>query len=441
MASKTTVNTSKPTNQSTETPKPTNETIDTTFKTPISARPISAAVKRTAKTAFPQDSPFVIPPSPLMKRLGCGTHVTIYRYKRQKTSGVAASPWAIKKANKGRARKPIMDRLAEEAKILRSLNHPNIVVFKKFTKTPKGDVCLSMEAFGKGLDDIIYKHQEKEEIFSAIQITQVAFSISNALEYLHNTKKLLHGDMKSGNILVKGKFELIKLCDFGVSIFMKDDLSAPRNTKAMYVGSEPWHSMEIKNGDVITDKADIFSFGLVLWEMLALDVPHVCHMHNSKEDLDGSFLSTTNDSFTIPDAYFDAIGTRPAMPDFQYSTEYDPVIGTFICCTIEDYTRRPSAHDVATSLKAILPDYNISNIDGSILQTELSSTTIVEDQNKRLKNEEKNLEKGSIDIAKDPVTGPLDSKEPLTGPKTTTVKIVKVLVEEEHGNKENLNDK
>ena len=140
-----------------------------------------------------------------------------------------------------------------------------------------------MEAFGKGLDDIIYKHQENEEIFSAIQITQVAFSISNALDYLHNTKKLLHGDMKSGNILVKGNFELIKLCDFGVSIFMKDDLSAPRSTKDMYVGSEPWHSMEIKNGDAITDKADIFSFGLVLWEMLALDVPHVCHMHNSNE--------------------------------------------------------------------------------------------------------------------------------------------------------------
>ena len=45
-------------------------------------------------------------------------------------------------------------------------------------------------------------------------------------------------------------------------------------------------------------------------------------------DLDGSFLSSnTNDSFSIPDAYFDAIGTRPAMPDFDYSSEYDPTIG------------------------------------------------------------------------------------------------------------------
>ena len=48
-------------------------------------------------------------------------------------------------------------------------------------------------------------------------------------------------------------------------------------------------------------------------------------------DLDGSLLSTNNpaddDSMSIPDAYYDAIGTRPAMPDFDYSHEYDPAIG------------------------------------------------------------------------------------------------------------------
>ena len=210
--------------------------------------------------------------------------ISTRRYKRQKLGGVAASPWAIKKAKKGHARKNIFDRLAEEAKILRSLQHVNIVLFKKFTKTPKGlllfvyniflpqikimsflrfkntvrsrfleflensnkgnlenwnflkvpriavqvitnsalrlksksprsissrtgDVCLSMEAFGKGLDDIIFRHRENEEIFTAQQVTQVTYSISNALDYLHNTKKLLHGDMKSGNILVSVRFQ------------------------------------------------------------------------------------------------------------------------------------------------------------------------------------------------------------------------------------------
>ena len=64
-----------------------------------------------------------------------------------------------------------------------------------------------MEAFGKGLDDIIFRHRENEEIFTAQQVTQVTYSISNALDYLHNTKKLLHGDMKSGNILVSVRFQ------------------------------------------------------------------------------------------------------------------------------------------------------------------------------------------------------------------------------------------
>ena len=109
-----------------------------------------------------------------------------------------------------------------------------------------GDVCLSMEAFGKGLDDIICAHQEDEEIFSATQTLQVAYSIGSALDYLHSTMKLLHGDIKSGNVLVKGDFEHVKLCDFGVSIFMKDDLSGPRNPKDTYIGSEPWNAKEVR---------------------------------------------------------------------------------------------------------------------------------------------------------------------------------------------------
>jgi len=44
--------------------------------------------------------------------------------------------------------------------------------------------------------------------------------------------------------------------------------------------------------------------------------------------------------------------------------------GTFICCTIEDHTKRPSAHDVTLSLKAIIKDFNINELDGSIIKTD-----------------------------------------------------------------------
>lgn len=89
---------------------------------------------------------------------------------------------------------------------------------------------------------------------------------------------------------MKGDFDLVKVCDFGVSIFLKDDLTGPRNPKHTYIGSEPWHSMEIKEAGPLTDKVDVFAYGLVIWEMLALDVPHVCHIHAATEGIYLFFL-------------------------------------------------------------------------------------------------------------------------------------------------------
>lgn len=69
---------------------------------------------------------------------------------------------------------------------------------------------------------------------------------------------------------------------FRVSVFLKDDLSGPKNPKQTCIGSEPWHCKEVLESGPITDKADIFAYGLTIWEMLALDVPHVHLMREMK---------------------------------------------------------------------------------------------------------------------------------------------------------------
>merc|ERR1711936_874057 len=150
------------------------------------------------------------------------------------------------------------------------------------------------------------------EVFSSRQITAVTWSIANALHYLHNTVHLLHGDIKAGNVLVRGDFIEVKLCDFGVSVFMRDDLSGPKNPTATYVGTEPWLSKEVITQQLITDKADVFAYGLLIWEMLALDVPHVALMVNDElEDMDGTFSEFDASNTSISEAYFEALGTRP----------------------------------------------------------------------------------------------------------------------------------
>ena len=139
-----------------------------------------------------------------------------------------------------------------------------------------GEIC--MEFFGRGLDNIISDYREKDLLFRARYIVKVAWSVAKGLQYLHNDKRILHGDIKSGNVLVHGRFEQVKLCDFGVSIFLNETLTGARDANAFYVGSEPWHPREIIDEQVIIDKADIFAYGLVIWEMLARDLAHIALM-------------------------------------------------------------------------------------------------------------------------------------------------------------------
>ena len=217
-----------------------------------------------------------IPSSPFMSKLGCGTGVSVYRYKRTpEKDGKYNSPWAIKKSNTN-AGGDIRERLAVEASVLKQIgSHPYIVGFRAFTGTKAGELCLAMEDCERSLMDIIEEKSFLEETISSDQILKVAWCISNALSFLHNTHKLLHGDLKSGNVLVRGDFDEVKLCDFGVSLRLQEDLKSLKNKDDIYIGSEPWKPKEAFNSGPITDKSDIYPFGLLLWEMLTLSVPHL----------------------------------------------------------------------------------------------------------------------------------------------------------------------
>lgn len=104
----------------------------------------------------------------------------------------------------------------------------------------------------KSLNDLIEKRKEDGlEAFPAADIEKVALHVARGLQvrheswlvhwrvkaagstksalclllqYLHNEKRLLHGDMKSCNVVVKGDFESIKICDVGVSLQLDENM-------------------------------------------------------------------------------------------------------------------------------------------------------------------------------------------------------------------------
>ena len=91
--------------------------------------------------------------------------------------------------------------------MLKNLNHPNIVGFRGFTKSEDGRDVLVMEDCDASLGDILEQRRESDpKPFPPNEIVLVLRDIAQALHYLHEEKHLLHCDIKSFNILIKGSF-------------------------------------------------------------------------------------------------------------------------------------------------------------------------------------------------------------------------------------------
>ena len=99
------------------------------------------------------------------------------------------------------------------------------------------------------------------------QIIKIAKQMAIALLYLHN-RQLYHCDLKSQNVLINEDWS-VKLCDFGLSRY-QSKFDADNHGK---IGTPHWMAPEILRGEKYTSAADVYSFGAILWEMLASDIP------------------------------------------------------------------------------------------------------------------------------------------------------------------------
>ena len=282
--------------------------------------------------------------------------VSVYLMERTPKKGSYRSPWAVKKVAKRFANKEHQDfsrRLLEEAEILRKLEHPNIIGFRTLTKAVDGTWCLAMERAENCLMDLIEKRLDNDEgPFPPNEIMRVGVDISKALDYLHTEKLFMHGDMKSGNVLIFGGFKLAKLCDFGVAMPLREPNGRVKEDQ-FYVGTQAWSAPEVINmdeslendGNIITCKADMFSYGLTIWEMLSLCVPHADLLENEDED-EEDVEETSSDDSDDDLAYQEALGTRPSLPDLPIYSDYSVAIAVFIATTENDPEKRPRAGEV-----------------------------------------------------------------------------------------------
>ena len=153
---------------------------------------------------------------------------------------------------------------------------------------------------------------ERDQSLPSSSIERVSMDMASALHYLHTEKHILHGDIKSGNVLIVGDCETAKLCDFGVTVPL--DSEGKSIAGKVYVGTEAWSPKEVIMGDpVITSKADMFAFGLVIFEMISLHSPHLDKLGPEEED-DGEDIDEEKEELREA-AFMAALGSRPPLPD------------------------------------------------------------------------------------------------------------------------------
>jgi NIMA (never in mitosis gene a)-related kinase len=146
------------------------------------------------------------------------------------------------------------------------LNHPNIVTFREVYKTKKGHLCIVMD-FADGGDLAKLISDQKGRYFSESQIMDWFTQICLGIKHVHD-RKILHRDIKSQNVFVT-KQNIIKIGDFGIARVLRHTVDVSRSM----VGTPYYLSPEIIEGKPYSFKSDIWSLGVMLYELCALRPP------------------------------------------------------------------------------------------------------------------------------------------------------------------------
>ena len=158
----------------------------------------------------------------------------------------------------------------KEAKILEKLDHCNIVKFIEVFRSNKPFPSLNivMEyADGGDLNKAIKEQQKVKKFFSEEKILNWFCQICLAVKHIHE-KKILHRDLKSGNIFLTSQGQ-VKIGDFGIAKSLSSTLEKAKTV----IGTPYYLSPEIIMNKPYSFKSDVWSLGVLLYEMSVLKMP------------------------------------------------------------------------------------------------------------------------------------------------------------------------
>ena len=155
-------------------------------------------------------------------------------------------------------------RFMREAKAVARLNHPSIVQVYDFGE--QGDIAYIVMEHVNGRDLKSYFNAKKR--FDPAELVQIMGELLDALEFAHNAS-VIHRDVKPANVMID-EWRRVKLTDFGVARIQD---AADRSKSGAMVGTPAFMSPEQISGGAVDRRTDLFSAGVVLYQLLTGEQP------------------------------------------------------------------------------------------------------------------------------------------------------------------------
>ncbi|KQJ92138.1 serine/threonine-protein kinase STY46 [Brachypodium distachyon] len=230
---------------------------------------------------------------------------------------------AVKVLKAEHLNKNVWNEFTQEVYILREVCHTNVVRFiGACTKPPK--FCIITEYMSGGsLYDFVHKQRN---VLDLPTLLKFACDVCRGMCYLHQ-RGIIHRDLKTANLLMD-KDHVVKVADFGVARFQDQGGIMTAET-----GTYRWMAPEVINHQPYDNKADVFSFAIVLWELIASKIPY--------------------DTMTPLQA---AVGVRQGLRPGLPENTHPKLLDLLQRCWETIPSNRPSFPDILTELEDLLAE-------------------------------------------------------------------------------------
>ncbi|PON55978.1 Mitogen-activated protein kinase kinase kinase [Parasponia andersonii] len=270
-----------------------------------------------------------------IRELGSGTYGAVYHGKWKGSDVAIKRIKASCFAGRPSERERLIADFWKEALILSSLHHPNVVSFYGIVRDgPDGSLATVTEFMVNGsLKQFL---QKKDRTIDRRKRLIIAMDAAFGMEYLHG-KNIVHFDLKCENLLVNMRDPQRPVCKIG-------DLGLSKVKQHTLVsggvrGTLPWMAPELLSGksNMVTEKIDVYSFGIVMWELLTGEEPYA-DMHCAS--IIGGIVNNT---------------LRPQIPAWC-DPEWKALMES---CWSSDPAQRPSFAEISQKLRNMAAAMNV----------------------------------------------------------------------------------